>query len=75
MKHKSLYFIVHKLLCFLSSVLDVPLNYFLEDLKLNDSEEKLKEKDLEILKLNNKILELEKEILKLKLENEVLKHT
>ncbi len=62
-------------MCFLSSVLDVPLNYFLEDLKLNDSEEKLKEKDLEILKLNNKILELEKEILKLKLENEVLKHT
>ena len=50
----------------LSSVLGVQLNYFLEDLKLNDSEEKLKEKDLEILKLNNKILEL---------ENEVLKHT
>lgn len=58
----------------LSSVLDVQLNYFLEDLKVNDSTEKLKEKDLEILNLNNKILELEKEILKLKLKNEILKH-
>ncbi len=51
----------------LSSVLDVPLSYFFENLNEKNLEEKLKEKDFEILKLNNKILELEKEILELKL--------
>ena len=58
----------------LSSVLDVPLNYFLENLTESNLEEKLKEKDIKILQLEKEILKLQKEVSDLKLQNELLKN-